>query len=251
MALTDLSRWKVAGLALATSSAAIFLVKLISDHFSSDDNNNNTKSTEFRIVIPGDKVGAVIGRKGRTLRRIEFETQTILELETSKPKVRSSSEASTDEWDLEDIGEEPKSLPNGVLRIHGERLNVEKAKLAVEAILIEAAVKRIREIITIPRETIGWVIGKGGESVQRMKIQCGVHINVGREGTGDTEEVSICGPPDGIALAKKLISCKVAKFYNRSSDFRPYRRSFGEDAEGELEEFLRVREELQQEEPEW
>ena len=35
-----------------------------------------------------------------------------------------------------------------------------------------------------------------------MKEQCGVSINVGRDGTGDTEQVSIFGPPDGIALAK-------------------------------------------------
>lgn len=92
MALMDLGRWKMAGLALATSSAALILAKFIASRFASDDDDDDCGrincllysllapfaseiSTELRMVIPGDKIGVVIGRKGRTLRRIEFETR--------------------------------------------------------------------------------------------------------------------------------------------------------------------------------
>ena len=43
MGLTDLYNWKVAGLALATSSAALLLVKLVADHFSSNDSNGKDR----------------------------------------------------------------------------------------------------------------------------------------------------------------------------------------------------------------
>ncbi|KAI8385060.1 uncharacterized protein BYT42DRAFT_564535 [Radiomyces spectabilis] len=77
------------------------------------------------------------------------------------------------------------------------------------------------ETIQVPREAVGFIIGKGGETVRGLQDQSGARIKVNQNSSDHNSSertISIFGSPDRIALAKQLILEKVeAGSANRGS----------------------------------
>jgi far upstream element-binding protein len=67
--------------------------------------------------------------------------------------------------------------------------------------------------IKIPDSLVGLVIGRGGESIQRMQSEAGAKIQVAPDGSAINGErvVTITGSPDKVELARRLVEDVVAK----------------------------------------
>ncbi|KAK0740033.1 hypothetical protein B0T18DRAFT_392933 [Schizothecium vesticola] len=70
---------------------------------------------------------------------------------------------------------------------------------------------KITDSIYVPSDSVGMIIGKGGETIREMQTMTGCKINVSQpSGPGETErEIGLVGSRDAIAQAKQAIEEKV------------------------------------------
>ena len=63
--------------------------------------------------------------------------------------------------------------------------------------------------LRVPNPMVGLVIGKGGENIQKMQSQTGVHVQIAKEQDmrpGETlRSIILKGPPDAVAECKRMI----------------------------------------------
>jgi len=110
------------------------------------------------IAIPVEKIGLIIGRSGSTIRNIQ---------DTSGAKLQ-----------LDSFGE-----PTRLLRISGSVQSVDAAKAKVQGLLNQPTygAKIPPKTIQIPSEFVGFVIGKGGETIKRISQETGCRLQVENE----------------------------------------------------------------------
>lgn len=118
----------------------------------------NAGSISITMDIPVEKVGLVIGRAGTTIREIQDTSGTRLQLDSS--------------------GE-----PTRQLRITGSRESVEIAKNRLQTLLCQPTLGtyqafRPTKTMQIPSECVGFVIGKGGETIKRISQETGCRLQV-------------------------------------------------------------------------
>ena len=140
--------------------------------------------------VPGDCVGILIGREGRTKSEIERETGTSIDI-----KKRDQHNLST----------------NGMGRISGSRENCQKAL----QLILRIVQKKIRQhvstskTISIPSRLCGKVIGKGGVTCRAIEGLSGAEIKIekkhGWEAFLGDEDCRITGLSEEIEEAEKLI----------------------------------------------
>jgi len=122
---------------------------------------NNTASVSITMDIPVAKVGLVIGRAGTTIRNIQDTSGSRLQLDST--------------------GE-----PTRLLRITGSHESVEKAKIRLQSLLCAPTLSggggyqsfRPSKTIQIPSDCVGFVIGKGGETIKRISQETGCRLQV-------------------------------------------------------------------------
>ncbi|ORY95655.1 hypothetical protein BCR43DRAFT_493376 [Syncephalastrum racemosum] len=70
-----------------------------------------------------------------------------------------------------------------------------------------------RASVQVPKTAVGFIIGKGGETVRALQEQSGARIKVDPNGDPSSEErtINIFGNADAVALAKQLVTDKVAE----------------------------------------
>lgn len=68
----------------------------------------------------------------------------------------------------------------------------------------------ITEVMKIPNEAVGLVIGRSGETIRQLQIRAGADIQVSRE-QGEERGIVIQGPPENVAAAKDLVERIVAE----------------------------------------
>ena len=62
----------------------------------------------------------------------------------------------------------------------------------------------VSELIKIPNEAVGLVIGRAGETIRQLQIRAGADIQVSRD-QGDERGIIIMGPAENVNVAKGLI----------------------------------------------
>jgi len=156
-----------------------------------------------KMPVPADKVGAVIGRGGAKIKEIQEVTQT-------RMQVARDGDPNTPH--LRDV------------TITGARENVEKAKEMVRVVLEETnrysgtfQEGRESKTIEVPANNVGLIIGRGGETIRRIKSESGCSINVERDeypqggppARPGFRNVHIKGLPENIAQAEQAIFALV------------------------------------------
>jgi len=149
--------------------------------------------------VPADKVGAIIGRGGSKIKEIQEVTQT-------RMQVARDGDPNTPH--LRDV------------TITGARENVERAKQMVNVVLEESnrfsgnfQDGREAKTIEVPVNTVGMIIGRGGETIRRIKAESGCSISVerdeysqsGQQARPGFRNVHIKGLADNIAQAERAI----------------------------------------------
>jgi len=115
-------------------------------------------SANIVMDIPVEKVGLVIGRAGTTIREIQDTCGVTLQLDST--------------------GE-----PTRCLRIIGPRENVDKARDRIQKLIslptIGAKIPNCPpKTMLIPSPYVGFVIGKGGDTIKRISLESGCRLQI-------------------------------------------------------------------------
>ncbi|KAH7056782.1 hypothetical protein BKA57DRAFT_388679 [Linnemannia elongata] len=154
------------------------------------------------IQIPSTKVGLVIGRRGETIRDLQDRSGARIAV-TPTPQDHNS--------------------PSRTVTITGDDSAIERAKTFIDEIVNDMAPRGAYGgggfqntppvTMTVPQESIGLVIGRGGETVKQLQIQSRAKIQVQQvdpsEPAPAERTINLFGPPEAVEYAKQLIMEKV------------------------------------------
>jgi far upstream element-binding protein len=154
------------------------------------------------IQIPSAKVGLVIGRRGETIRDLQDRSGARIAV-TPTPQDHNS--------------------PSRTVTITGDDSAIERAKTFIEEIVNDMAPRGAYGgggfqntppvTMTVPQESIGLVIGRGGETVKQLQIQSRAKIQVQQVDPSvpapAERTINLFGPPEAVEYAKQLIMEKV------------------------------------------
>ncbi|KAG9063941.1 hypothetical protein KI688_004055 [Linnemannia hyalina] len=154
------------------------------------------------IQIPSTKVGLVIGRRGETIRDLQDRSGARIAV-TPTPEDHNS--------------------PSRTVTITGDDSAIERAKTFIDEIVNDMAPRGAYGgggfqntppvTMTVPQESIGLVIGRGGETVKQLQIQSRAKIQVQQVDPSvpapAERTINLFGPPEAVEYAKQLIMEKV------------------------------------------
>jgi len=161
----------------------------------------NVAGDTEKIQVPTEKVGAIIGKGGAKIKEIQEVTST---------RMQVAREGDPNTPHLRDVS------------ITGALENRERAKAMVNAVLEETnrfsgQFSEGREVkrIEVPIHCVGMIIGRGGETIRRIKSESQCSISVEREEEAPTSgpnvarpgnrNVFLKGQADAIARAERAI----------------------------------------------
>ncbi|KAF9925006.1 hypothetical protein FBU30_005140 [Linnemannia zychae] len=160
-------------------------------------------SISSTMQIPSTKVGLVIGRRGETIRDLQDRSGARIAV-TPTPQDQNS--------------------PSRTITITGDESAIERAKTFIDEIVNDMAPRGPYSsgggfqntppvTMTVPQESIGLVIGRGGETVKQLQIQSRAKIQVQQVDpnlpTPSERTINLFGPPEAVEYAKQLIMEKV------------------------------------------
>ncbi|XP_078311435.1 uncharacterized protein LOC111100403 isoform X3 [Crassostrea virginica] len=145
--------------------------------------------TAVEVMIPGNKVGLVIGKGGETIRQLQRRggVKMVVIQDDNIPSAH----------------EKP-------LRISGDPHKCQRAKEMVLELLAEREMK-----IPVPRTAVGMVIGKNGDMIKRIQQESGAKVQFKADDGHSPERVcAITGSPDKVQIAAQMIQHLLIE-YNR------------------------------------
>jgi len=179
----------------------------------------------FEMMIPGNLVARIIGKGGEVIKALQLETGAKIVI-------------------IQDSREYALEKP---LRITGSADVIELARQRVEDVLAAEQLKLtglkkgwnlgsqvtnnntingcydvtpsfdITEVISIPSNKVGLVMGKGGETIRQICMTSGAHCQVDKNAPEGSREKNIVikGKQENVLKAKLLVSEKVGDVYDR------------------------------------
>ncbi|XP_010416702.1 PREDICTED: flowering locus K homology domain [Camelina sativa] len=166
--------------------------------------------TVFRMLVPAQKVGSIIGRKGDVIKKIVEETR-------ARIKILDGPPGTTERAVMVSGKEEPESsLPpsmDGLLRVHMRIVD----GLDGEASQAPPASK-VSTRLLVPASQAGSLIGKQGATVKAIQEASGCIVRVlGSEdlpvfALQDDRVVEVAGEPTSVHKALELIASHLRKF---------------------------------------
>jgi far upstream element-binding protein len=149
------------------------------------------------FLVPHAMAGLVIGRGGENLKRIEQQTQTRVQFSQDPPDAQ------------------------GMRRVTavGTAEGVERAHQMIQALMEDPQLGRMSgditpspnqrtEMLLVPNERVGLLIGRGGETVREIQRRCNVRVNITPDdhAGGQMERpVQIIGDEHGVQSARAMI----------------------------------------------
>lgn len=155
------------------------------------------------ILIPNHSVGILIGKAGQTIRDLQIQTGA---------KVQVTKDDDVD-----------PSVPFRTVSIIGDPIKVEMARQAIDALVCGFPGipdgDLVEEDIRIPLDLVGLLIGKSGQTIKTLQVQCQTKIQIARfENTeSGTRRVILTGTKENIQKAKieiaKLLEVRLLRFF--------------------------------------
>lgn len=176
-----------------------------------------------QIMVPDKTVGLIIGRGGETIRDLQDRSGCHINIVGESRSVNGlrpvnligSPKATQRAKDLilEIVESDTRQSVNQI-----QRDGTRGAPLMSRG--DSASGERINDTIFVPGETVGKIIGKGGETVREMQNISGCKINVQPPYGRDIErEIQLVGSRNAIEQAKIVIMNKITSV-NRASGYR-------------------------------
>lgn len=149
-----------------------------------------SRQTIIELSVPAKAVGAVIGRQGANIKKIQEETGARVNFQDDKTT---------------------KQDQDRMVVIRGNTESAQNAELLIRKIIADMPVI-ITEEIFVPSRALGRIIGRNGESVKHMSRSSKAKIIIERtqdESRDTPRSVTITGTRDQIDLAKTFIDEKL------------------------------------------
>lgn len=174
----------------------------------------NKDGNSLQILVPDRTVGLVIGRGGETIRDLQdrsgchvnivAENQSINGMRPVNLIGSTASQQHARDLIMEIVESDQKGISVKELRSRGREDSHEK----------------INDSIYVPGDSVGMIIGKGGETIREMQNSTGCKINVTPASGRDLQrEIGLIGNRQAIEAAKRTIMAKVdAVVSSRISD---------------------------------
>lgn len=184
-------------LLLALPATVVLLYWLLKRNDDDDDPADHivtSRQATIEVRVPRDMVGAVIGREGANIKKVQEKTNCRINFK-------------------DDHG--PAEGPERIAIIRGKPGNAQEAELLIRTMIQNQPVILTEEMF-VPQKTLGRIIGKGGVSVKEMQriSQAKIKVDSGPLNSTDRnpdslKQITIKGSMDQIASAKALIEEKV------------------------------------------
>ncbi|RKP27540.1 hypothetical protein SYNPS1DRAFT_26802 [Syncephalis pseudoplumigaleata] len=158
--------------------------------------SNTTTTKEFQV--PHSMAGLVIGRGGENLRRIEQQTLTRVQFTQDPPDAQGMRRVTA-------VGS-PEGVDRAYQLVQALLEDPHSSQAASNTLVLTG---QTSELIMVPNERVGLLIGRGGETIREIQRRSNVRINVtpdAQTATGQSERpVQIIGDPQGVHTARMLI----------------------------------------------
>lgn len=150
----------------------------------------------MQILIPAIRVGLVIGRGGETIKYLQ---------ETTGCRVSMTPETAAD-----------SNHQTRAVTVSGSEAAIQHAKKLIEDITggpveFQEGDAYVTEIIKVPNDRVGLIIGKGGETIKMIQKECNVKLNIEQQPDDNLERaLSITGTKENVQFATEAVYERVA-----------------------------------------
>lgn len=171
----------------------------------------------MQIMVPDRTVGLIIGRGGETIRDLQERSGCHINIVGESKSVNGLRPVN-----LIGTVEAAARAKDFILEIvdsdtRGDGPAVKKAPVAGRSEVpaprevVVSGHDKVNDIIYVPSDAVGMIIGKGGDTIREMQNATGCKINVAQSsGLGEVQrEVTLIGTRDSVSLAKQAIDEKV------------------------------------------
>lgn len=168
----------------------------------------------IQIMVPDRTVGLIIGRGGETIRDLQERSGCHVNIVGENKSVNGlrpvnligtpQAAARAKELILEIVDSDTKTLAQGGPPQDGGRRG------EFDSFGGGSSGSKINDTIMVPSDSVGMIIGKGGETIKEMQNSTGCKINVSQASGADIErEIGLVGTRQAIEDAKRAIWDKV------------------------------------------
>jgi len=145
------------------------------------------------LLVPNEYVGRIIGKMGETINRLQAESKCRIQV----TPINGLAKRSISLTGTPETIELAKSLINKIIE--------EQAQSSGDAAL---GASQCMESIDIPKERVGMVIGRGGDTIKRLQDESGARLQMIQDGDFQHSELKplrISGGADEVAKAVRLV----------------------------------------------
>ncbi|OJD17324.1 hypothetical protein AJ78_02562 [Emergomyces pasteurianus Ep9510] len=187
-----------------------------------------------RIMVPDRTVGLIIGRGGETIRDLQERSGCHVNIVNENKSINGlrpvnligSPEATerAKNFILEIVESDTRQLANPTQREPRPAYGGDPSGGA-------AGAEKVNDMMFIPPDAVGMIIGKGGDTIKEMQAVTGCRINIQSPVGRDAErEVTLVGSRGAIEEAKRMIMEKIDSPEYKSRAQQPPRRddSYGD-----------------------
>ena len=218
---------RVSGSRVAVTNAKAEIYKIIEDNELAKRGSDSARTVEqpmdtvtqegdsLQIMVPDRTVGLIIGRGGETIRDLQERSGCHVNIVAENKSVN---------------GHRPVNLiGSAASQRHAKDLIFEIVDSDQKGISIKELRARkddpyskVNDMVMVPGEAVGMIIGKGGETIREMQDRTGCKINVSPATGRDIErEIGLIGTRNSIESAKRAIMEKVDTVNARSRSQQP------------------------------
>lgn len=168
-----------------------------------------TPDRTMMIMVPDKTVGLIIGRGGDNIKELQAKSKAKINIVPADQSIN---------------GQRP-------INLIGDREQMDEAKRLIYQIVAddEAGIPVSRkpgpealgpgsrqEVLQVPQDAVGMIIGKGGENVRDMQTVSACGIKVSSQNNLEYREITLTGTEATIAHAKHLINEKIEQSNERN-----------------------------------
>lgn len=155
------------------------------------------------LFIPNNKVGLIIGRGGETIKDIQDRSEARIYI---APDASMTPDFSTERFIAVSGTDEAILIAKQMLE------DVLEGRTPLLSAGNSAEIGKITISLVMPDEVVGMVIGKKGEYFKWMmaETRCRITVDPPVSDGRPNREITITGPPEGVAYAQALIHDKVS-----------------------------------------
>lgn len=168
----------------------------------------------LQIMVPDKTVGLIIGRGGENVKELQNKSRAKINITTERESVNGMRPINI--LGSRPAVEEAKRLIFQIVTDDEAGIPISRKGPAADA--IGSGRDSRQEVMRVPQDAVGMIIGRGGETVRDMQQESGCLIKVSTNQHSDQREITLTGSDATIARARVIIQDKVDQVMQRDAE---------------------------------